>query len=279
MPSRLSLFARAGAFEKRTELRIPGLASCIGAGGSLLRKHYHVLVDALPRLYWLQQLPAAEIAALTLCVSHQLGRYEDLLRALLPVGVQLRYVDDDCWIAADRYLLLPQLSMSSCGALPVGYTAQLQAFGARFAGMTGQPARRRLFISRQQASMRRISNFDQLAPLLQAHGVEVVALETLSVAAQAALFHAAELVISAHGAGLSNLLFASSARVIELAAAEPRPHYRCLCTAMGHDYRSVVVHDGGKNDDFELPSARLAALLKELDEEPAKPIRTQASSA
>ena len=129
-------------------------------------------------------------------MSHQLGRYEDLLRALLPVGVQLRYVDDDCWIAADRYLLLPQLSMSSCGALPVGYTAQLQAFGARFAGMTGQPARRRLFISRQQASMRRISNFDQLAPLLQAHGVEVVALETLSVAAQAALFHLHNLALA-----------------------------------------------------------------------------------
>ncbi len=69
-------------------------------------------------------------------------------------------------------------------------------------------APRRLYISRQSAASRKVSNFDALkAEVLDKYDVIPVVLEHLTVAEQVDLFSKAELVVAEHGAGLANAVF------------------------------------------------------------------------
>jgi tetratricopeptide (TPR) repeat protein len=77
--------------------------------------------------------------------------------------------------------------------------------------------RDRFYITRQQASNRRLINESEVVPWLQAIGFRAVALETLTVQEQAELLASAEVVISVHGGGLTNLTFCQpGTKVIEI---------------------------------------------------------------
>jgi capsular polysaccharide biosynthesis protein len=75
----------------------------------------------------------------------------------------------------------------------------------------------RIYISRQQASYRRIVNEEEVVNYLQKFGFRSVKLETMSVAEQAACLAAAKVVVAPHGAGLTNLVFCTpGTKVIEI---------------------------------------------------------------
>lgn len=80
----------------------------------------------------------------------------------------------------------------------------------------------RIYISRTQASYRRILNEAAVTELLSHHGFVSVQLELLPLAQQIALFANASLIVTAHGSGLTNTIFCrSGATVVELVS----PHY------------------------------------------------------
>ena len=65
--------------------------------------------------------------------------------------------------------------------------------------------------------MRRVLNEDELQPVLERNGFATIVLEDLSVAEQIAAFRAAEIIVSPHGAGLTNLIFSRPGiRILEV---------------------------------------------------------------
>ncbi|WP_300004147.1 glycosyltransferase 61 family protein [Anabaena sp. AL09] len=100
------------------------------------------------------------------------------------------------------------------------------------------PSQQRIYITRNLAKSRRILNEDEILNLLQSYGFTVVTLESMSVLEQAALFSQAEIIISPHGSGLTNLVFCQpETKVIELFA--PNYVYHCywwLSNLIGLDY-------------------------------------------
>lgn len=133
------------------------------------------------------------------------------------------------------------------------------------------PARRRLFIDRSDAPVRRVANLDELRPLLEAFGFEIVRLSGLSLRQQAALFRSAELVLANHGAALSNLVFcAPGTRVLQvLAPGMLEREYRTLSAhgQLRHDYlvaefaTPADLHQPLKQRDLVLPPALLRRIL------------------
>jgi len=102
-----------------------------------------------------------------------------------------------------------------------GYDADFLLFadralrpGRRPGGCDGS----RLFVSRASADHRRLLNEAECASALRdAHGVELVVTDGMSLADEIDLFRGARLVIGAHGAGLSNIVFApTGSRLVEL---------------------------------------------------------------
>jgi capsular polysaccharide biosynthesis protein len=74
-----------------------------------------------------------------------------------------------------------------------------------------------LYISRDRAKRRKITNEDDVFELLASKGFEKVSLENLTLKNQVKLFQEALVVIGCHGAGLANIMFMQKNQtVIEL---------------------------------------------------------------
>ena len=144
-------------------------------------------------------------------------------------------------------------------------------------GRRNSASERRIYISRSKDPVRRIINNNEVAFMLQSEfGVETVNAEDLTYDRQIALFNDSTLIVSAHGAGLTNMLFSSPGfSVIELMNEYYTKVYWSLCNALGgRHYRQLKSQDcrpdpaeanaiqAKKNADFVVD---LAALRQELD--------------
>jgi capsular polysaccharide biosynthesis protein len=96
---------------------------------------------------------------------------------------------------------------------------------------------------------------------LQNRGFESVKCEKLSVQEQAEVFSSAEVVVGAHGAALTNLVFCRpGTRVVELfSPTYVNPCYRDLCVAAGLRHAAVI----GNGEDW---------VLSERHDQPSAPI-------
>lgn len=89
---------------------------------------------------------------------------------------------------------------------------------------------------------RRVLNEEAVMAMLADLGFRTVSTEDLTVAAQAALFAGADVVVGLHGAGLTNLVFCHpGARVIEILPANAAvASYHLLARQAGIDHHPVV---------------------------------------
>jgi capsular polysaccharide biosynthesis protein len=86
-------------------------------------------------------------------------------------------------------------------------------FGVRKIASTG----RRIYVSRNESKMRRVVNEDDLLPMLEKLGFEIVRPGLLPLAQQVREFASADVVVSPHGAGLTNILFCRpDAKLVEI---------------------------------------------------------------
>jgi capsular polysaccharide biosynthesis protein len=115
-------------------------------------------------------------------------------------------------------------------------------------------AKRRLYVSRRDASFRRVLNEAELMPLLREHGFEEVAMSHLPVAEQAKLFSEAAVLIGPNGSAFANLAFANPAcRVIEFFAPGWVVGYNwMLCDSLGLDY-TAIIGEGPRPPEGTLP--------------------------
>jgi capsular polysaccharide biosynthesis protein len=76
---------------------------------------------------------------------------------------------------------------------------------------------RKIYISRANAGKRKVSNENELIPILLRHGFEIVKMEDLSFKEQRDLMYETAVLLSIHGAGLANMIFMpKGSKVIEL---------------------------------------------------------------
>ena len=107
---------------------------------------------------------------------------------------------------------------------------------------TASRPQRRIFLSRRDATRRRLLNEEAVINRLKVHGFEVIVPTTLSVAEQIEVFSQAEIVVGPHSSGFSNMVFASpKSKLIEI----HNPHwnlgfYRSLTWMMGQQHRQIV---------------------------------------
>ena len=227
------------------------------------RNHYHALVDGLPRLYPLIQGAAGTDQRIQVLVDDDLGNAERwFLERWLPDHMTTLEVPGDAFVAAERFIFPSFLTHADIGVLPSWY---LDWFRGVALPPRRSAANRRFYIPRGDAGYRRVRNEDALIDALTPRGFDVISLTDLSLADQIALFHDAEAVVAAHGAGLANLLFGTDVAVVELFNSPfVRPHYAHISASVGHRWRYTLAHELTKNDDFTVDVADVIAHLDEL---------------
>ncbi len=162
----------------------------VRAAGWRVEDFDHVLVSGARKVFHTETLALAGIDAARIVDT---GAHPHIECAELVAVSDLRMFAYDATIEALRKF----------------YAAQIAA-GAAKGG-------RRIFVSRADATSRVIVNEDELFARLEPLGFARVTLGAKSVAEQAALFAGAEIVVAAHGAALSNLVFCPrGALVVEI---------------------------------------------------------------
>jgi capsular polysaccharide biosynthesis protein len=135
---------------------------------------------------------------------------------------------------------------------------------------------RKIYVSRRQSGTRKVLNEDELLAALAADGFELFFLEDLAFIDQVRLFHSAHTVVSAHGSGLSNLVFCPpGAGVVELfSPAYVNVCYWALANQVGLAYRYVLGEGaagtrlgpgpGLVHENMRLDVAKVQAVLRSL---------------
>lgn len=127
-----------------------------------------------------------------------------------------------------------------------------------------RPYPRRIYVSRQGAASRRLTNSAEFEQLLTGYGFEKIELERYSFLEQIQLFRGAEFVAGIHGAGLTNILFSDRTTLIEIFPSDLRGwHYANLCGILGFPYYPYLAggEAGHVTVDLREFEARYASLF------------------
>lgn len=123
---------------------------------------------------------------------------------------------------------------------------------------------RKLYVSRQSASTRRILNHDKVLGVLDAHGVETFSPEGKSVPEQIAAFAQADTIVAPHGAGLVNMMYADKPKLIELIPMDlwDYGYFLTLSGAVSADYTGLISKPENEQRDFTVDIDQLRAALE-----------------
>ena len=251
----------------RTE-HVSGTAVSLTTRGTV-QNYYHFLYDSIGRLSVLEDsLPGEQVDAYV--VGHG-ARYQRELLGLAGVTGRLIQPQRGRTVSADR-LLVPSNPNWALDAPP----AVVEWLRARLRPTMTDGAPVRLYLTRgDQPQTRRYVQEAELMPLLEKRGFIRVDPGTLSVQEQIDLFHRAEVILSPHGAALTNVTFSPpQVRVLELfAATYVHLGLWAICQAVGATYRYLVAdpdgHRGDRGnlgvlDDVSIPPARVIESLDDL---------------
>ena len=244
--------------------------------GEPYRNYYHRWADSIPRIYALYHPACAACAPVTLFVDDRFSSDEvRVIEHLLPEYVQLDVTDSAVRVQADQCIYLPHLSSDRTGhsrwfSASAGFIPNecLDWLRNEVYAVTGcEPAApfRKLYVTRRNAKVRRVRNEAEVVDYLTDWGFEVVALEERPFWEQVQLFAEAEVVVAQHGAGLINLLFAQSPRVLEILSDQDRQiYFSLISTSRGFAHQQWSMDGTNKNDDVMVPIDQLETHLGEL---------------
>lgn len=132
------------------------------------------------------------------------------------------------------------------------------------------PTSPKIFISRSQATVRKIVNELALSNLLKNYGFEIVHLEKMAVKEQASLFNQAKVIVGPHGSGFTNLIFCKpGTKVIEIDHALPgkdqRSFYKLFSELLNCPYipfYTDVVQEEELEKDLEIDLVSFLNFIK-----------------
>ncbi len=208
----------------------------LGAGSS----HFEWVFESLARLWAIEQ--QAELRELPLIVQAGLNPQQRELLQLLGYGA------GRC-IEAPRDAVLECRELTAASMVSVGHFISPMAIqhlrrelSARVAPAADAP--RRIYLTRKGAATRRLANEDELLPMLQQHGFVAVDAQTMSTAAQLALFQRAEFILGVESAAMANLFMAPAHAKVGIIVArglyQLRHYY--VSAPLGHDFTYLIAH-------------------------------------
>lgn len=122
----------------------------------------------------------------------------------------------------------------------------------------------RVYISRDRARNRRVKNESEVIDLLDRNGFTRVFAEELPVSNQVTLFSNASVIVGPHGAGLTNMIWANQANIIEIHNNKIRDHYSVLANNLGHTYtplKGESVNPDQLNSDMIVDTKKIHTAL------------------
>lgn len=230
------------------------------------RGYYHWLLESVPKLLEAQRtIPGF---TLLLPASYTDAFYADTLRLL-----QLTKVER---LQPQTMYRVPELALPLLAEAQGNYSApamrEVKAVFLTAAGVEPQAVPTRLYISRRKAPRRKVLNEAEVEQLLGRYGFQCVCLEDFSFADQLRLCASASVLVSMHGAGLSNMIFMpEQATVVEFRKFDDGLNYffTRLGETLGYQYHLLYCpaadeQQSVQDADLYVDIAALDAVLQQL---------------
>jgi capsular polysaccharide biosynthesis protein len=195
-----------------TAQRLPGISTVLATSESA--GFFHWMTDALPRLEILRRASATGWDTIDhFLIGEGCHAIRESLRLLGIKESKLVVTRRDSHFVCDL-LVVPSFH-GAPGNMPPW---AIEFLREQFLGSSSLPkSRRRIYVSRANASGRKIANEEEILPILTSRGFVCSELEEMSLSAQIELFSKAEAVVAPHGAGLTNLVWcAPHTKVLEI---------------------------------------------------------------
>jgi hypothetical protein len=236
---------------------------------------FHWLYDyVVPLMSWLALRGEGE--PVQLIVNGKLTEVQrrclDALQEIYGLAAPIGLPQDEAFIA--KRVAVSVLEPHTPGvAHTLDGMAALTTLAEKLSGSHAGVAKRRIYISRNDAKARRVANEEDLAPVLADLGFEVHILKGMPLAEQVRLFQEAEIVTGPHGAGLTNIAWCRpGTKIVEFFPSPDGPYgaprnatadYWIIAQLRGLDYRAC---DAGqsltRHNAFDIPPELLADALK-----------------
>lgn len=126
---------------------------------------------------------------------------------------------------------------------------------------------RRIYISREDTLEQRINHPSVIEDILKGFDFKKVILSTMNIGEQVQLFSSAELIVGAHGAGLTNIVFCgNSARVIEIVNSTNTEYtfFSSIASNLGFHFEKHVDFTNSVDSDFESKKDIFVKLINSL---------------
>ena len=213
------------------------------------RGYYHWLLECLPRL--LEGLRAAAPFTLLLPASYTDTFYIDTLRLLGVTKVE--------WLYPNTVYKVPRLALAYFEETMGNYSAQAlhQLKHVMLEAIKSAPAPHeatRLYISRRQATRRKVLNEAEVEQVLKDAGFQIFCFEDYAFEEQVRLCAAADVLVGIHGAGLSNMVFLQEkATVVEFRKFDGGENYffERLATTLSHEYHLLYCAAGDEQQSVQ----------------------------
>ena len=201
----------------------------------------HALLDHLTRLAIYQRLGVDTGTALVIAPEARLPAQREILQR---AGVTAHLGTDRIARVRARRLWVSSNCRDLRHAAHLGAPWAVGFIQATLGGR-GTKGWRRLYLSRADAAVRRVTNEAEVVALLEPHGFEAMELGRMPYAAQIAAFKQASHVIAPHGAGLTHLVLCPpGAQVLEIFhPLYSNPAFAMQVAAAGLCYAAMLGRD------------------------------------
>jgi capsular polysaccharide biosynthesis protein len=227
-------FAKSYILSKHFE--IPSKKPAILFFDSWSEGYFHWICDALPRLFL-----AKEHLMKSIILTNDLFTKDYHTSTLSLFPILESYVLQRGKTYHVKELLLPSHLAETTGNYNEGIMQSMRSYLLQQLKIDDSIGNlhKKIYITRKNASRRKVINESDLWPVLKKYGFLEMAFENLSFVDQAKTAFSAQVIIGLHGAGLSNILFMKpKSKLLEL-RRENESHDNCyfsLASALDIDY-------------------------------------------
>lgn len=223
------------------------------------KAYYHWLIEVLPKLSVLEQVP--ELSNTPLILPRQLQQFHrDSLKLAGIDQSRIVAIEPGFW-QVDR-LYFPELPA------PTGHPSPhaIQWLRTRFLNNENMQASsaRRIYLTRRDAIQRRLLNEEIIIGHLKTLGFEIICPGEHSFAEQIEIFRNVQVVVAPHGAGLTNMVFAPvGATVVEFFGDNyVNGCFWAMANICGHKHAFLI--GPSKWLDYSISLDELKALLEKI---------------
>ena len=217
----------------------------------------HWIVDSLPRLALLEE----GYEDLKFIIRDGSPRFQKISLTMLGIPEERIVALKDGWHRVEQFVLTHHAQRAMVPIKTHLFEIRRRLLKAAWGEAKKTRSDRRVYISRAK-SRRKISNEEEILPLIRDWGFEVVYAEDLSLKEQIILFNETAVLLSPHGSGLNNQVFCEpGTKMFEL--YNPRRYNWCvreLANTMGHEHWFMFTKNVGAYD-MEVDPKKLEKLF------------------